>query len=97
MTTYKPTLTAKLMYRPVGLASSLAGGLVAGAIFKQIWKHASDGEHSDPPTPLARDYSFREIVLAAALQGLIFSIVKTVIDRQGAKAFARWTGEWPGE
>lgn len=96
MTTYKPSMTAKMMYRPVGLASSLAGGLVAGAIFKQIWKHAADGEHSDPPTALARGYSFKEVVLAAALQGVIFSVVKTIIDRQGARVFARWTGEWPG-
>ena len=97
MTTYKPSLTAKLMYRPVGLASSLAGGLVAGAIFKQIWKRAADGDHPDQPSALDRDYSFKQVVMAAALQGLIFSVVKTVIDRQGAKTFARWTGEWPGE
>lgn len=97
MTTYKSSLTAKMMYRPVGLVSSLAGGLVASAIFKQIWKRASDSDASDPPTPLDRDYPFKEVVLAAALQGLIFSVVKTVIDRQGARVFARWTGEWPGD
>ena len=67
MTTYKSSMTARLMYRPVGLVSSLAGGLVAGAIFKQIWKRASDGDHPDPPNALDRDYSFREVVLAAAL------------------------------
>ena len=96
MTTYTSSMTAKLMYRPVGLVSSLTGGLVAGAIFKQIWKRTSDGDHPDPPNALDRDYSFKEVVLAAALQGLIFSVVKTVIDRQGARVFARWTGEWPG-
>ncbi|ANE77956.1 hypothetical protein A7U43_00205 [Mycobacterium adipatum] len=96
MTTHKPTMTAKIMYRPFGLAGSLAGGLIAGAIFKQVWKRASDGDHPDPPGPLEREYSFREVVLAAALQGAIFSVVKTVIDRQGARVFERWTGEWPG-
>ncbi|WP_395308633.1 DUF4235 domain-containing protein [Mycobacterium sp. AMU20-3851] len=96
MSTHKPTLTAKLMYRPVGLASSLIGGLVAGAIFKQIWKRTAPGDHSDPPTALEHEYSFKEVVLAAALQGVVFSVVKTVIDRQGARVFERWTGEWPG-
>lgn len=94
--TTKPTLTAKIMYRPFGLAGSLASGLIATAIFKQVWKHASDGDHDDPPSALERSYSFKEVVLAAAVQGAIFSVVKTVIDRQGARVFEKWTGEWPG-
>jgi hypothetical protein len=96
MSTTSPSTTAKLLYRPVGLASSVVGGLVAGAIFKQVWRSAAPGAKSDPPTALQTEYPFREIVLAAALQGVIFSVVKTVIDRQGARAFERWTGEWPG-
>jgi Protein of unknown function (DUF4235) len=96
MSTTSPSTTAKLLYRPVGLASSVVGGLLAGAIFKQVWRRAAPGAKSDPPTALQTEYPFREIVLAAALQGVIFSVVKTVIDRQGARAFERWTGEWPG-
>ena len=96
MSDVKPTMTARIMYRPFGLAGSLIGGLVAGAIFKQVWKHASPGDHDDPPKALERSYPLREVILAAALQGAIFSVVKTVIDRQGARVFERWTGEWPG-
>jgi hypothetical protein len=87
---------AKILYRPMGLAGSLIGGLIAGIIFKQVWKHAAPGEKSDPPKPLETEYPFKEILLAAAIQGAIFSLVKTVIDRQGARLFERWTGEWPG-
>jgi hypothetical protein len=87
---------AKILYRPMGLAGSLIGGLIAGIIFKQVWKHAAPAEKSDPPKPLETEYPFKEILLAAAIQGAIFSVVKTVIDRQGARLFERWTGEWPG-
>jgi hypothetical protein len=96
MSTNSPSTTAKLLYRPVGLVSSVVGGLMAGAIFKQVWRRAAPGDKTDPPTALQTEYPFRQILLAAALQGVIFSVVKTVIDRQGARAFERWTGEWPG-
>lgn len=93
----KPSKSAKLLYRPVGLVSSMLGGLLAGTIFKQVWRRASPDEQSEPPKALTTDYPFKEIVLAAAVEGAIYSVVKTVIDRQGARLFEKWTGEWPGE
>jgi hypothetical protein len=93
----KPASTsAKLLYRPVGLVSSMAGGLLAGVIFKQVWQRVSPGDKPDPPKPLETEYALKEILLAAAIQGAIFSVVKTIIDRQGARLFERATGEWPG-
>ena len=80
----------------MGLAGSVIGGLIAGTIFKQAWKRAAPGDKPDPPKPLETEYPFKEILLAAAIQGAIFSVVKTVIDRQGARLFERLTGEWPG-
>ena len=96
MTVKEPSATAKILYRPVGFVSSVLGGLVASSIFKQVWKWAAPGEKSDPPKPLETSYPFREILLAAAIQGAIYSVVKTVIDRQGARLFEKWSGEWPG-
>ena len=91
-----PSTSAKILYRPIGLIGSVIGGLVAGAIFKQIWRRAAPGDKPDPPRALETEYPFKEILLAAAIQGAIFSVVKTVIDRQGARVFEKWTGEWPG-
>lgn len=91
-----PSTSAKILYRPVGLVSSIAGGLLASIIFKQVWKRISAGDGIDPPGPLESEYDFKEIMLAAVIQGAIYSAVKTVIQRQGARTFERATGEWPG-
>ena len=87
--------TAKLAYRPVGILASLAAGSVAGAIFKQIWKRVSDAE--DAPDALQSEYPIGQVLLAAAIQGAIFALVKALIDRGGARGFQKLTGAWPGD
>jgi len=87
---------AKIAYQPWGIASSLIGGLVAGQFFKQAWKYATPGD-KDAPGPLETEYDLKEIFIAAAMQGAIFAVVKTAINRKGAALFQRWTGEWPGD
>jgi hypothetical protein len=93
----KGSTSAKILYRPIGIVSSVIGGLVAGAVFKQVWKHATPGEESDSPKALESEYSLRQVLIAAAVQGAIFAVVKAIIQRGGARAFERATGDWPGD
>jgi uncharacterized protein DUF4235 len=88
--------SAQILYMPIGIVASLLAGLVARRIFQVIWKHATPGDEQDPPTPLESDYDFREILVAAAAQGVVFSLVKALVRRGGARAFQKWTGDWPG-
>lgn len=93
-----PTSTsAKILYRPVGMVSSILGGLVANQIFKKVWQRAAPGGEPDPPGALDTGTDLKTILVAAGLQGAIFAIVKVLIDRGGALAFERWSGEWPGD
>jgi hypothetical protein len=71
----------------------VAGGVLAGALFKQIWKLVAGEE--DAPKATEQDRTWREVLLAAALQGAIFGVVKAVVDRGGAKGVRRLTGTWP--
>jgi hypothetical protein len=87
--------TAKIVYKPVGLASGVLGGLVAGALFKSVWKHVSDRE--DAPDATQSEFGWGEILLAAAIQGAIFAVVKAAVDRGSAQGFRRLTGVWPGD
>jgi Protein of unknown function (DUF4235) len=86
---------AKLLYRPFGLVFSVLGGIVAGAIFKQMWKRVAGKE--DAPKPRESEYGWRELLPAVALQGALFALVKAVLDRSGARVFEKLTGSWPGD
>jgi hypothetical protein len=83
----------KLAYKPVGLVAGALAGAVAGLVFKQVWKVVTH----EPDAPNATDEHRRwgEILIAAALQGAIFAVVKASIDRGGAQGIRAVTGEWP--
>ena len=85
----------KLLYRAAGMLASILGGIVAGAIFKKVWK-VTAGE-DEAPTATDAQRGWREILLAATLQGAIFGAVKAAIDRGTAEGTRKLTGAWPGE
>ncbi|MEV7725350.1 DUF4235 domain-containing protein [Streptomyces sp. NPDC101733] len=82
-----------LAYRPVGLALGAGAGLLAGMLFKQVWKVA--GHDDDAPNATDEDRRWREILIAAALQGAVFAVVKAAVERSGAVAVRSATGVWP--
>ena len=79
-----------LLYKPFGLIAGVAGGLVAGWAFKQVWRLSTGDD--DAPDATDADKGWGEILTAAALQGAIFAIVKAAIDRGAAGGVRRLTG-----
>jgi hypothetical protein len=84
----------KFVYQPFGLLISVLGGLLAGAVFKRVWRAIA--HEDDTPDAKDRDRGWGEIVAAAAIEGAVFGTVKAVVDRAGATGFERATGVWPG-
>ncbi|CAM5452406.1 DUF4235 domain-containing protein [Streptomyces microflavus] len=82
---------SKFAYKPVGFALGAVSGMIAGAAFKQAWKLIE----GDAPDALDKDRPWRQIFLAAAVQGAIFSVVKAAVERSGAQATRHVTGTWP--
>jgi Protein of unknown function (DUF4235) len=85
----------KLMYKALSIALSLLASLLAGAIFKKLWKLTPGSEEVPEATDERRGWG--EILLAAALQGLIFALIKAVFERATAEGVREVTGDWPGE
>jgi hypothetical protein len=88
-------ITLRLMYRPIGMIGGVVGGLLASMALGRLWRTIAG--KGDVPEVMDKARSWPEILLAAALHGIVFGVVKAVIDRLNAKQFERKTGFWPGK
>lgn len=82
------------IYKPLSLACSVAGGLIAGKIFTEIWQRANPS-HEEPPEPKDLDRSTREMFIAAAIQGLIVGLVRAGLARSQAHGYRALTHKNP--
>jgi hypothetical protein len=85
----------KMLYRPLSLVASILGGILAGAVFKKLWKAIAREEEA--PQADQPDRGWKEVATAAALQGAVAGGVKAVVDRGALKGFEKATGVWAGQ
>jgi hypothetical protein len=85
---------SKALYMPLQIAASVAGGLLAGKLFTEIWQRLSPSDQ-EPPDPKDLDRPAREAITAAALQGLVFGLVRAAVDRAGAHGYKAVTHQSP--
>ncbi len=81
----------KVTYELVTLASGVLGGALAGAVFNRIWCAVSGAKQAPEPTEL--DRSIREVLIAGALQGALFGLVKAAVGRLTATGYQRFAGK----
>lgn len=86
---------SKLVLKPATIVLGMVGGIVAGRLFKQVWRRLS-GE-DEPPQATSDDYTWTEVLAAAAIHGAILATVKAAIDRGSAKGVRRVTRKRPVE
>lgn len=80
----------KLTYEALSLASGIVGGAAAGVVFTRIWRVVAGEDEAPQPTALDRD--MREVLIAGALQGVVFGLVKAALGRITARGYRRFTG-----
>ena len=80
------SVVSKGLYLPLSAGTSVAGGLLASAVFSRVWRRIDDSDQK-PPDPKDLDRSGRQALLAAGLQGLVFALVRAGVDRASAKGY----------
>jgi Protein of unknown function (DUF4235) len=84
----------KLLYRLMSLGLSVVSGILAGAVFKGMWKLIAREE--DAPDATDPQRSWKEVLPAAALQGAIFATVKAAVERGAVQGGRKVAGSRPG-
>jgi hypothetical protein len=83
-----------LIYKPFGILLGIVAGLLGKRLFDFAWTKVDDEE---PPEATTEQTSWSRLLAAAAVQGVIFKVVRVVVDRYGAIGWRYLTGVWPGE
>ena len=85
----------KLMFKALSLFISVLASLLAGVILRRLWKLTPGSDEAPEATDERRGWG--EILVAAAIQGAIFALIKAVFDRAAAAGVREVTGDWPVE
>jgi Protein of unknown function (DUF4235) len=84
----------KLLYKPFSLTFGMAGGAIAGQIFRRVWMRIARAD--EPPRATSPQYGWGQVLAAAAIRGAIVATVKAAVDRGSAEGMRKLTGKWPG-
>jgi uncharacterized protein DUF4235 len=85
---------SKLLFLPVSIATGLLAGFLGKKMFGVIWGLIDDEE---PPKAEHREVDPAKLVLALAIDGAVFALIRGLVDHGSRHAFTRVTGKWPGE
>ena len=83
-----------LVFKPIGIISSLLAGLVGRKLFALVWRTIDD---QDPPEPKYRRVALGKLAIALVLEGAILRLIRGLADHGTRQGFSALAGEWPGE
>jgi hypothetical protein len=86
---------SKVLYQPLDLVVGVLGGMAARAVFRKVWQ-VSGGE-AEAAKASDADRGWPEILLAAAVHGAVFAVVRAAVDRSAVKGARKLRETWPDD
>lgn len=84
----------KLVFLPISIGGGLLAGLIGKKLFGVTWGLIDD---QDPPKPEHRNVHVGKLLIALAIEGAIFSLIRGIVSHGSRHAYTRLTGSWPGD
>src|ERR1700746_409802 len=85
----------KMLFKILGFFSGAFAGMLASAIVKKLWQVTPGEDEAPEATDTPR--SWGEILIAAAVQGAIFALIRAAVERVTATGAEKLAGEQPGD
>ncbi|HEX6449460.1 MAG TPA: DUF4235 domain-containing protein [Trebonia sp.] len=85
----------KIFHKAVTILASVLIGKATRALFTKAWQATAHEDEVPKPTDAQRKWG--EVLLAAALEGMVIALVRAAIDRAAAEGLHKLTGTWAGE
>ncbi len=83
----------KVLFIPFSVIGGYVAAFLGKAVFGQVWGRIDEEE---PPDPKHRDVPWGKLLAAAAIEGAIFQLSRSIFERVTRLGFANLTGSWPG-
>jgi TRAP-type C4-dicarboxylate transport system permease small subunit len=85
----------KILHNAVRMMVSIIIAKLTASLFKKAWR--ATAHEDEVPKPTDARVGWGEVLLAAALQGMLIAVVRAVVDRAAAENTYKLTGVWVGE
>ena len=83
-----------LIFKPIGILSGLAAGILAKKVFALLWGLIDD---QAAPEPKYRRIHLGKLAAALLIEGAIVRVVRGFAEHGTRQGFTALAGEWPGE
>jgi hypothetical protein len=84
----------RILFFPLSVIGGLFAARIGRNVVTRVWATVDD---DDLPSPDRRDVTLPRLVTGLAIEGVVFSLARGLIDHGLRKAVEYVTGKWPGK
>ena len=84
----------KFLFLPFSILSGILAGFLSKKLFDGIWRLV---DKEEAPEAEHKEIEMVKLVMALAIQGAIFRLVRGLVDHHARRRFYSLTGRWPGD